>query len=53
MDESARHALFMLANSSDFYSYSNSSSDLMPSFFDVRFSIGSPTASCEAVAFRM
>jgi hypothetical protein len=44
--------LFMHADSNHAYSYPTSSFDLTPSFFDVRFSIGSPTTSSESVAFR-
>jgi hypothetical protein len=40
------------ANSTHAYSYPTSSFDLTPSFSDVRFSIGSPIACSESVAFR-
>jgi hypothetical protein len=52
LEEFRRHHLFMHADSIHAYSYPTSSFDLTPSFYDVRFSIGSPTASSESVAFR-
>jgi hypothetical protein len=52
LEEFRGHPLFMHANSTHAYSYPTSSFDLTPSFSNVRFSIGSPTASSESVAFR-
>jgi hypothetical protein len=49
VDESPRRPLFISPVS---YSFSTSSFDFTPSLSDVRQSIGSPTATCESVAFR-
>jgi hypothetical protein len=52
LEEFRGRPLFMHADSTHAYSYPTSSFDLTPSFSDVRFSIGSLTASFESVAFR-
>jgi hypothetical protein len=52
LEEFRGRPLFMHADSTHPYSYPTSSFDLIPSFSDVRFSIGSPTTSSESVAFR-
>lgn len=52
IEESPRRALFMTALSTDSYSYPTTSFEYTPSLSDVRTSIGSPTGSCESIAFR-
>lgn len=52
VDESPRRALFVRVDSTNFCSSPTTSYDFAPCLSDGMFSIGSPTASCESVAFR-